>query len=159
MVIELECRYLFNLRLFILSDKLLKSYVLDEHIGHILRKASQYHTGVFSNIMPSDLTPTRFAAMAKLLERGSLSQNKLGRLTAMDGATIKGVVDRLRQRSLIGSRRDPNDARRQLIELTPKGCETIIAAIPLAKEVTKKTISSISVAEASELVKLLRKIS
>jgi len=42
--------------------------------------------------MRSDLTPTRFAAMAKLLEHGSLSQNELGRMTAMDIATIKGVV-------------------------------------------------------------------
>ena len=45
--------------------------------------------------MIEDLTPTQWAALAKLRELGDCSQNHLGRLTAMDAATIKEVVDRL----------------------------------------------------------------
>lgn len=135
-----------------------KSYVLEEQIGHILRKASQRHTGIFSNNMPSDLTPTRFAAMAKLLECGALSQNELGRLTAMDIATIKGVVDRLRHRGFVASQKDPNDARRQLIELTPKGHQIIASAIPLALNVSDQTTSSLNASETEQLLQLLQRI-
>ena len=133
-------------------------YKLEEQIGHILRKASQRHTGIFSELMPDNLTPTRFAALAKLLESGPLSQNELGRLTAMDIATIKGVVDRLRQRDLVVSNKDPNDARRQLISLTPAGLEAIQLAIPKAIEVTDQTVSSLTTEEEEQLVRLMKKI-
>ncbi len=135
-----------------------KTYILDDQIGHILRKVSQRHTSIFTSEMPLDLTPTRFAAMAKLLEQGPLSQNELGRLTAMDIATIKGVVDRLRVRKLVESKKDPKDARRQLIKLTGKGEDVIQAAIPDALEVTKQTVDALTKAETKQLLKLLSKL-
>lgn len=135
-----------------------KTYVLEDQIGHVLRKVSQRHTSIFAEVMQVDLTPTRFAAMVKLLESGPLSQNELGRLTAMDIATIKGVVDRLRVRKLVESNKDPNDARRQLISLTRKGETLILAAIPDALEVTKQTVDPLTKTEAKELLKLLNKL-
>ncbi len=134
------------------------SYVLDDQVGHLLRKVNQRHTGLFSDLMPTDLTPTRFAAMVRLFEHGSLSQNELGRMTAMDIATIKGVVDRLRERQLIESRKDPADARRQLINLTRKGERLVKAGIPAALEVTSQTVEPLSKAETKQLVQLLKKI-
>ncbi len=141
-----------------MTAKPTEHYKLEDQIGHILRKANQRHTGIFSNLMPAELTPTRFAAMAKLLECGSLSQNELGRLTAMDIATIKGVVDRLRQRGLVESSKDPNDARRQLITLTAQGKTVMEAALPEAVAVTEQTISALSDDEAAQLIRLLQKI-
>ena len=52
-------------------------------------------TTIFAAEMIEGLTPTQWAALAKLREVGDCSQNHLGRLTAMDAATIKGVIDRL----------------------------------------------------------------
>ncbi len=138
--------------------KPLKTYVLEDQIGHILRRVSQRHTGIFTSQMPAELTPTRFAAMAKLLECGPLSQNELGRLSAMDIATIKGVVDRLRVRKMVDSKKDPTDARRQLIKLTAKGERVIRAAIPDALEVTKQTTDPLTKAESKQLLKLLSKL-
>ena len=135
-----------------------KPYILEDQIGHVLRKVSQRHTSIFSSVMPTELTPTRFAAMAKLWELGPLSQNELGRLTAMDIATIKGVVDRLRVRNLVESERDPNDARRQLIKLTSKGEEVIKKAIPDALEVTRLTVDALTQAETKQLLELLLKL-
>lgn len=134
-------------------------YELGSQIGFILRKASQRHTGIFSEHMPNDMTPTRFAALAKLFECGTLSQNELGRLTAMDVATIKGVVDRLRARGLVESSRDPEDARRQLIQLTQRGREAVEATIPLAISVTQKTVAPLTAAERKTLLRLLQKVS
>ena len=68
-----------------------------------------------------DITPTRWAALAKLYEGGPTSQNLLGRRTAMDGATIKGVVDRLMKLHLIETRADPGDGRRRVVALTESG--------------------------------------
>jgi len=76
----------------------------------------------------------------------------------MDIATIKGVVDRLRERQFIESKKDPKDARRQLISLTRKGERMIKAAIPVAQEVTSKTVEPLTSSETKQLVQLLKKI-
>ena len=76
-------------------------YVLDEQAGFQLRVAMQRHTSIFTARMIEGLTQTQFAALAKLHEVGSCSQNHLGRLIYLDAATIKSVVDRLGARGFI----------------------------------------------------------
>ena len=87
-------------------------YVLEEQIGFILRQVWQRHATIFAREIGINLTPTQWAALAKLTETGPCSQNQLGRLTAMDVATIKGVIDRLTARGLTETSADPEDGRR-----------------------------------------------
>ncbi|MBL4614090.1 MAG: MarR family transcriptional regulator [Magnetovibrio sp.] len=108
--------------------------------------------------MVDGLTPTQYAAMAKLDELGSCSQNKLGRLTAMDAATIKGVVDRLAKRNLVDSRPDADDGRRRIVELTRKGRGVIEQAIPLAQEITEETLRPLPPAHRITFLKLLTRL-
>jgi DNA-binding MarR family transcriptional regulator len=67
----------------------------------LLRLASQRHAVIFQKHIGDDLTSTQFATLMRVAEYGDVSQNHLGRLAAMDGATIKGVVDRLKQKKFI----------------------------------------------------------
>src|ERR1700732_1495516 len=93
-------------------------YVLEAQIGHLLRRAHQRHVAIFLAAMGEDgPTPTQFAALVKLSDGGELSQNRLGRLTAMDPATIKGVMSRLIARGFVESAADPNDQRRITLRL------------------------------------------
>ena len=133
-------------------------YVLADQIGHILRKASQRHSTIFSTAIPSGLTPTRFAALVVLYQKETLSQNELGRATSMDVATIKGVVDRLNVRGLVTVKADPNDARRKLIRLTEQGKKTIAAAISVGIEISETTLAQLTPTEQSTLTELLNKI-
>jgi hypothetical protein len=71
------------------------AYVLDEQIGFILRQVWQRHAAIFAREIGVNLTSPQWAVLSKLAETGACSQNQLGRLTAMDVATIKGVIDRL----------------------------------------------------------------
>ena len=64
------------------------SYKLDDQVGFVLRQAQQRHAALFASLMIEGLTPTQWAALSKLAEIGATSQNRLGRLTAMDAATI-----------------------------------------------------------------------
>ncbi len=96
-------------------------YVLEEQIGFILRQVWQRHATIFAREIGINLTPTQWAALAKLTETGPCSQNQLGRLTAMDVATIKGVIDRLTARGLTETSPDPEDGRRLLVSLTRAG--------------------------------------
>jgi DNA-binding MarR family transcriptional regulator len=134
------------------------AYRLEDQAGFILRQASQRHAAIFAEGIGDGLTPTRFAALAKLFELGALSQNELGRQTAMDGATIKGVVDRLRARALVRTRPDPSDGRRHLVELTRKGREIAARAIPAAALITEKTLEPLSARERETFLELLRRL-
>ena len=136
-----------------------ETYQLADQVGHILRRAFQRHSTIFANHMVDGLTATRFAALVMLKERGSLSQNELGRLTAMDIATITGVVRWLEKQGYVTVGPYPNDARRHLISLSPEGETVLEAAIPLGAEISKETVEPLTAVEAQQLVALLRKIS
>ena len=58
-------------------------YALEDQVGFLLRCAHQRATEIFNDVMGRfGVTPTQFAALAKLDDLGSVSQNQLGRLTA-----------------------------------------------------------------------------
>src|SRR3954465_15134258 len=111
-------------------------YVLEEQIGFILRQVWQRHATIFAREIGISLTPTQWAALAKLVETGPCSQNQLGRLTAMDVATIKGVIDRLTARGLTETGRDPADSRRLLVSLTRAGQQLAERTAPNALGIT-----------------------
>ena len=100
----------------------------------------------------------QFATLAKLDEAGALSQNALGRLTAMDAATIKGVVDRLGKRGLVGTENDKTDRRRTIVSLTDKGRTLFKEFEANAKRVTAETLAPLSESEQAIFLHLLRKL-
>ena len=133
-------------------------YVLDEQVGYVLRLANQRHAGIFQSIIDKDLTPTQFSVLIRLSEQGELSQNLLGRLVALDTATTKGVVDRLRAKSLIQSRPDVSDKRRAIISLTDAGRSMIAALKEDGRRITETTLSPLKSSEKRKLLELLKKI-
>ncbi len=133
-------------------------YCLDEQVGFLMRQVNQRHTMIFAERMIEDLTPTQWAALAKLNERGPLSQNLLGRHTAMDAATIKGVVDRLTARGFTVGKSDPTDARRLRIALTDEGRAVVRRAAAVALTISEETLSPLTVSERKSLMRLLDKI-
>ena len=133
-------------------------YRLDDQVGFVLRQAQQRHAALFASLMVEGVTPTQWAALAKLAEVGACSQNKLGRLTAMDAATIKGVIDRLASRGFARAAADAEDGRRRLIELTAEGAEVYARGAPAAHEITARTLAPLDEEERSALVALLRRL-
>ncbi|MDE2064589.1 MAG: MarR family transcriptional regulator [Bradyrhizobium sp.] len=134
------------------------AYVLDEQIGFILRQVSQRHTVIFARDIGADLTPTQWAALAKLAEAGPCSQNQLGRLTAMDVATIKGVIDRLTARGLTETSADPEDGRRLRVSLTRAGQQLADKVAPNALAISKETLAPLDASERELFVALLSKL-
>jgi DNA-binding MarR family transcriptional regulator len=135
------------------------TYVLEDQIGFRLRRAHQRATDIFNSTMAEfGLTPTQFAALAKLDDEGPLSQNRLGRLTAMDPATILGVVGRLIRQGYVAVRPDPTDGRATLISLTTTGKERVTEMKTKALVVSSQTLAPLTPAESKQLVTLLGKI-
>ena len=133
-------------------------YVLDDQVGFILRQAYQKHALLFAEYFGDDLTPTQWAAIAKLGEAGGCSQNLLGRMTAMDAATIKGVVDRLTKRGYVESSPSPTDRRRVLIALTAAGRKAYEGGVARALRVSSETLRALKPRERMLLLRLLKQL-
>lgn len=133
-------------------------YVLEDQIGFLLRQVHQAHAALFARRFGEDLTPMQWAAVAKLREIGPCSQNHLGRLTGMDAATIKGVVERLLKRGLAETSADQADRRRVVVRLTQAGLATFAEQVDRARAVTTETLAPLSPEERASLLLLLRRL-
>lgn len=135
-----------------------REYRLEQQVGYLLRLANQRHTAIFQAHTLNGLTAQQFAALMRIGEEGEVSQNRLGRLAAMDVATIKGVVDRLSQKGLTRVARDPKDKRRTLISLSDEGRALLQRMIDVAREITRETLAPLDEAEQARLLDLLERL-
>jgi len=136
-----------------------ETFVLDDQVAHLLRRAHQRASALFLSVLAdAQLTPTQFFAMARLHERGKLWQNRLGRLAAMDPATIQGVIRRLHERGLIERLADPTDRRRMVLSLSPQGQETVVRLLKNANRVSRDILAPLAPEQRGPFVELLKQL-
>ncbi len=141
------------------SADVLDGYLVEDQVGFLLRRAHQRHAALFQDGMAaSDLTPMQFTALIKVVELGRTTQNQLGRLAAMDPATVQGVVRRLIARGLLTAAPDPMDRRTLVLAPTHLGAEMAAQAVACARRITEATLAPLDTAEQAVLLSLLRKI-
>ncbi len=141
------------------TDQSENGYQVEEQIGFLLRKAHQRASAIFQGqFNDHQITPTQFSTLVKLRDRGEASQNHLGRLTAMDPATIQGVTRRLIDRGLVATKADEQDKRKMLLSLTAEGVELIDKLVGKGKTVTELTLAPMTLEEQGQLIDLLKKI-
>ena len=137
----------------------LAGFTVENHIGFLLRRAHQRHVALFSAGMAHvELTPTQFTALLKAVELGRITQNHLGRLAAMDPATIQGVVRRLTARGLMRRGPDKMDRRTAVLEPTEAGVALIASAVACARKAHEAALSPLAPAERDQVMSLLRKM-
>lgn len=134
-------------------------YALDTHPGHVIRRAHQRATLRFQQVMAGeDLSPTQFAALATLLKHGEVSQNHLGRLTAMDPSTISVVMRKLLKHGLIRRSASAADQRLTLITLSDKGVRYTLDRLERSVEVGRRILEPLSPDEQATFMTLLGRI-
>ncbi|QIE56098.1 MarR family transcriptional regulator [Pikeienuella piscinae] len=133
-------------------------YRLDKQVGFLLRLANQRHTAIFQQNALRELTPTQFAALMRIAEIGPVSQNQLGRMTAMDVATIKGVVERLRRKGLVRSGPDPIDRRRTRIALSESAEALLDDLRDMGRRITEETLAPLSPTDRRVFLALLARM-
>jgi MarR family transcriptional regulator, lower aerobic nicotinate degradation pathway regulator len=133
-------------------------FTVENHVGFLLRRAHQRHVALFTAGMAhADLTPTQFTALFKTVELGRITQNHLGRLAAMDPATIQGVVRRLVDRGLMRRGTDRMDRRTAVLQPTEAGIALIRDVVACARRSHDAALSPLSAEERVEILTLLRK--
>lgn len=135
-------------------------YQFSEQVGHLLRRAYQRHVALFQQTIPdSQLTAAQFVALCAVRDNGASSLSDIVRVTAIDQATVRGVIERLKSRALLAVSHDPADRRKVLVTLTPAGRRVIDDVVPFAHDITEATFGNLNPAERVAIVYLLRKMS
>src|ERR1700681_2562224 len=135
-------------RVAVAAERLWPAYRLGDPVRLLPRRRyPRAPSNLIDRIGPHDLTAPQFATLARLYERGPLSQNLLGRLVAMEPANIRDVVLRLKRRRLVTTRRDPDDGRLILVSLTASGLSLVGKLLPIEIECTSRTLAALNASE------------
>ena len=135
------------------------TYDFSEQVGHLLRKAYQRNMAIFQqNIGNSQLTAVQFITLCAVHDHGPSSLSELIKATAVDQATIRGIVERLQARDLIALKPAEHDKRKVIVSLTETGEQLVRETQPHAAQVSELTMSRLNPAERVAMLYLLRKM-
>ncbi|MEW6340572.1 MAG: MarR family winged helix-turn-helix transcriptional regulator [Paraburkholderia sp.] len=134
-------------------------YEFSEQIGHLLRRAYQRHLAIFAQTIDDpQLTAVQFAVLSANRRLGPSSMSDLGKATAIDGATVRGIIERLQARGLMELQANQDDRRKSVVDLTERGRQLLDVTTPTAAHISELTMSDLNAVERVAVLYLLRKL-
>jgi DNA-binding MarR family transcriptional regulator len=94
--------------------------------GYLLARLGADSRGLWGRMLSErGLTPHQFGVLMALAQLGEAHQQRLVAIIGVDPRNAVGIMDGLSERALLERTIDPNDRRRHLIRLTPKGAAVV----------------------------------
>ncbi len=87
-----------------------------------------------------------------VLARGATNLSDLANKLEVSLPTMSNTITTLSERNWVVRRRDPDDRRRVLVELTPEGCEVLEYIRDFAEEHVAQTLAPLSEEECESVV-------
>jgi DNA-binding MarR family transcriptional regulator len=104
---------------------------------------------------PFGIRPRHVAALIELRDRGELTQQSLCGQLHLDPTNLVAILNELEQRGYATRRRDPQDRRRHLVEVSKKGVAVIDKVSKVMDEVEADLLKDFEPAEREQLERLL----
>jgi DNA-binding MarR family transcriptional regulator len=99
---------------------------LGQHTGFLLARLGRAVTRQYrSALTPIGLKPRQTNALLTLRDEGAMSQQALGATLDIDASNLVVLLNDLEAGGLILRRRDPQDRRRHLVEISKRGSKLI----------------------------------
>lgn len=132
-------------------------YRLEAHNAHLIRLAHQRATSLFQKAFEAyTITPTQVAILATLLRHGDLSQISLGRLTAIDTATLSAMMRRLQDNGFIERIASEQDQRVNLVRLTSRGIDFTLEVLPISQKVSDDVLAPLKPRDRQRFLEMLK---
>lgn len=131
-------------------------YDIEKSIGFLLSKAYQRAWALFKEEFDSfEITPPQFGLLSFLWQQDGLTQVELSEISQIDRTTIGGLIDRLEKAGLVERHPHPQDRRKHLIRLTPKGKEMQAPLSNAAQHVSARFTVGLDEKDITELTRML----
>jgi DNA-binding MarR family transcriptional regulator len=102
-------------------------------------------------LAPYGIRPRHVAALIELRDSGQLTQQALSAHLHLDPTNLVAVLNDLEERGYAKRRRDPDDRRRHLVEVTKKGVAVIDKVSEVMDGVEEELLSGLEPAEREAL--------
>lgn len=114
-------------------------------------------TGIFKNF---GLTYAQYNALRVLQtsENGTNTITNISKLMLVSGANMTGIAKRLEINGFLLRKSDPNDERKTILEITPKGIKTIKNISSHLEDLIEHLLQAISLSQRKKLLDLLNNI-
>ncbi|MGW4696916.1 MarR family winged helix-turn-helix transcriptional regulator [Kitasatospora cineracea] len=122
------------------------------------RAGSLAHRLVADRLAEAGLRMGHHAVLCALAEHGPLAQAELARTVRIDPKDMVAALNELQSRALVTRERDPRDARKNLITLTPAGRTLLHRAEHLGRQANTDLTAPLDAAEREQLTALLGKL-
>ena len=109
-------------------------------------------------LQPFGVRPRHVAALIELRDRGELTQQSLCGQLHLDPTNLVAILNELEQRGFATRRRDPEDRRRHLVEVSKKGIAVIEKVSEVMDGVEADLLDGLQPAEREQLEGLLTSI-
>jgi DNA-binding MarR family transcriptional regulator len=123
--------------------------------AYLLYKAGIYAQKAFDEAFGAVGLNAREFLVLSFATTEPLSQQDIARRLTIDPTVVVGLVDELERRRLIRRRRDPDDRRRYLLEVTDTGAEVLAKAERAATEATQSFLDPLDKRQSQQLGELL----
>ena len=107
---------------------------------------------------PYGIRPRHVAALIELRERGELTQQSLCGQLHLDPTNLVAILNELEERGYATRRRDPEDRRRHLVEVSKTGIAVIEKVSEVMDGVEHELLDGLDPAERQQLEGLLTSI-
>jgi DNA-binding MarR family transcriptional regulator len=133
------------------------SHRQEAQLGYLLKHAqlSFFELGAVA-LAPLGING-REAAVLRAIDMGRpVSQSEIARAMNVDRTTMVALIDDLQLKGLVQRRQDPDDRRKNVVELTDAGHGTVRRAAEAAGQAEREFLAPLSAAEAAQFKQTLR---
>ncbi|SIS04726.1 MarR family winged helix-turn-helix transcriptional regulator [Williamsia sterculiae] len=121
---------------------------------HLLRRVLQRHNALWRQRLPA-LTPVQFSVLLSVHNMPGADQKAIGTAAAVEPTTMANLMGRMERADLIERSTDPDDRRRQSVNLTRHGRRQLRAAAPIVRSIRDECLGVIPTRDAQRLQHLL----
>jgi DNA-binding MarR family transcriptional regulator len=130
-----------------------------QHAGFLLAQLGRAVTRQYRcALSPIGLKPRETQALLRLRADGAISQQALGAALDIDASNLVALLNDLEADSLISRRRDPEDRRRHVVEVSKRGTKLLNEVERAAAEVEDRFFAALDEDERIALEELLARV-
>jgi DNA-binding MarR family transcriptional regulator len=133
------------------------SHPPEPHLGYLLKHVQLRYFELGSKALaPLGINGREAAVLRAIDDTTALSQGEIARKMDVDRTTMVALIDDLQDKGLVERHQDQQDRRRNVVELTPVGRDTVRKAADLAAQAERTFLRRLSAADAEQFRKTLR---